>query len=100
MKEDNFTKLVDEFRKYYEKYPEISSYCEILESTPQILKVRFNRCPWAVILYSENLFYFASAYCLSDKTYTEKLLPGVTYTRSKNFIEGNNSCDHKWVYNK
>jgi hypothetical protein len=90
----------DKFREYYEKYPEISPYCEILESTQKILKARFTRCPWVEILYSEDLFHFAPAYCLSDHAYTEKLLPGVTYTRARGIVKGDNFCGHKWIYSK
>ena len=86
------------FRKYYETYPEICTYCTILESTPKTLKVRFNRCLMAEILYSEDLFYFAPAYCLSDQAFTEKLLPGVTYQRTKGIVKGDNSCDHTWIF--
>jgi hypothetical protein len=88
----------DVFRRYYEKYPEISPYCEILESTPTKLRVVYNRCPWAEILYEENLFLFAPAYCASDRAFTEKLLPGVSYSRNENIVKGHNSCHHVWCF--
>ena len=88
------------FRKYYEKYPKISSYCEIIESNSQILKVKFTRCPLNEILRDENLSKYAAAYCQSDKAFTDALLPNVKFNRTKGIIDGDKYCILSWKSKK
>jgi hypothetical protein len=86
----------DVFRKYYEAYPLISSYCEIIESNKDCLKVKFNRCPHAEILSDEDLFEFAPASCKSDIAFTEELLPGVKFSRESSIVDGDKTCIMVW----
>lgn len=88
----------DNFRAFYEVYPEKSPYCEILESSNICLKVRFNRCPHAEILSSLDLFEYAASFCLSDIAFTSKLMPGVEFTRESSVVEGEDTCVMKWEY--
>ena len=53
----------DKFREFYEEFAEKTPYCEILESTSTILKVKFIRCPFFEVLKDSNLKYMARAYC-------------------------------------
>ncbi len=87
----------DAFRRYYENYPSISPYCEVIESKPNYLKVNFHRCPVAEILYQENLFHFASAFCKSDKAFTDALLPGVKFNRNSDIVKGDIACIMSWL---
>ena len=96
--EPNTQKRFDVFRAYYEAHTKKSPYCEILESNDSCLKVRFNRCPHAEILNSLNLLEYAGSSCLSDIAFTEKLMPGVEFTRESSIVEGDNTCVMKWKY--
>jgi hypothetical protein len=89
-------KRFDTFRAFYEAHPKKSPYCEILESTNNCLKVRFNRCPHAEILTSEGLFEFAESSCLSDIAFTNKLMPGIEFTRESSIVEGDYTCVMEW----
>lgn len=93
-------KRFNTFRSNYEAYPEKSPYCEILKSTNKCLIVRFTRCPYAEILSSEGLFDFAASSCLSDSVFTDKLLPGVEFTRKSSVVKGDEACLMKWKYIK
>jgi L-2-amino-thiazoline-4-carboxylic acid hydrolase-like protein len=86
----------DKFREFYENHPKTSPYCEILESSKQLLKVVFHRCPHVEILKNEDLFEFAESSCLSDIAFTERLLPGVKFTRESSIREGSEGCIMKW----
>ena len=88
----------DAFRANYEKHPEKSPYCKILISTPELLKVRFDRCPYAEILLSMDLFEYAEGSCISDRIMTEKLMPGVKFFRETSIVEGQESCIMSWEY--
>lgn len=86
----------DAFRKFYETHPKSSPYCEIIESTSNILKVAFHRCPFAEILKDEDLFEFAESSCLSDIAFTNKLLPEVIFSRESSIVKGDSKCIMKW----
>ncbi len=86
----------DRFREFYEAHPKKSPYCDIMESSTSILKVRFNRCPHAEILMSEDLFQFANSSCLSDNVMTDSLLPGIVFSRESSIVNGSSTCIMKW----
>ena len=88
----------DKFREFYEEFAEKTPYCEILESTSTILKVKFIRCPFFEVLKDSNLEYLAHAYCLSDPAFTKNVLPGVNFSR-KHLISNNEPyCDNTWEF--
>ncbi|MHA2239567.1 MAG: L-2-amino-thiazoline-4-carboxylic acid hydrolase, partial [Candidatus Hodarchaeales archaeon] len=82
------------FRESYEQFATETPYCEIIESSPAILKVKFTRCPFNEILTDEGLADLAYAYCISDQTFTENVLPGVQFSRNHEIVTGSAYCDH------
>lgn len=88
----------DTFRKHYENYAKKSDYIRIVESTPRILKVRFDRCPFAEVLKKYKLVEFTYAACLADATFTKELLPCVSFHREHVIAKGDTFCDHTWIY--
>jgi len=86
----------DVFRKHYEVYPEVCTYCEIITSNENSLEVKFKRCPYAEILLDEDLFEFAVASCLSDEAFTMELLPGIDFSRESSIVDGASECIMKW----
>ena len=90
----------DRFRHYYGEYAHKSTYIKVVESGKNILKVRFNRCPFAEVMTEYNLSYFSYAFCLSDYAFSEKVLPGVKFQRTHEIARGDQYCDHTWTYHK
>jgi hypothetical protein len=90
----------DRFRAFYEDYAKKTPYLEIIESTPTSLKVKYNRCPFYEITLSEGLSDLAYAFCLSDQTFTEKVLPGVKFARKNVIVKNGKFCDHTWEFQK
>ena len=88
----------DKFREFYEEYAEKTPYCEIEESTPNMLKAKFLRCPFFEVLKEENLEDFGYAFCLSDPAFTEKVLPKVNFTRKHVISKGDSYCDNTWEF--
>ncbi len=86
----------NKFREHYERYPNQSPYCEVLESGSNVLKVRYNRCPLRDVLICEGLGEFAFSFCKSDATFTERLLPGVKLTRECSIVSGDKHCIMRW----
>ena len=86
------------FRDSYEQFAEKTVYCDIIESTPRILKVKFTRCPFFEVLIDQELGDLAEAFCLSDSAFTEKVLPGVVFTRNYEIVTGGDYCDHTWEF--
>ena len=75
-----------------------NSYIEIIKSQPDILEVRFERCPFDEVMREYNLTDLTHAFCLSDYAFTEALLPGVELHRTHEIAKGDKFCDHKWIF--
>ena len=88
----------DKFRVFYEDYAEKTPYLKIIETTPNILKVKYERCPFFEILKDLGLDDLAYAFCLSDPAFTEKLLPGVKFSRTNTIAKGGIYCDNTWEF--
>lgn len=88
------------FRRHYEEYAAKCPYCNIEESTPTVLKVRYTRCPFAEVLSEYNLYNFAYAFCLSDPAFTKNVLSGVKFYREHEIVKGDSYCDHTWIFTK
>ncbi|PWI48910.1 hypothetical protein CEE45_04050 [Candidatus Heimdallarchaeota archaeon B3_Heim] len=86
------------FRESYVQFASETPYCEIIESASTILKVKFTRCPFYEILTDEGLADLAYAYCISDQTFTENVLPGVQFSRNHEIVTGSAYCDHIWEF--
>lgn len=90
----------DVFRQHYRQASLKSPYCQIIKSTPEILEVRYDRCPFAEVAVKYNVFKLAYAFCLSDYEFTKNVLPGVDFQRKHEIIKEDRFCDHKWVFIK
>ncbi|MFA5839232.1 MAG: L-2-amino-thiazoline-4-carboxylic acid hydrolase [Candidatus Margulisiibacteriota bacterium] len=90
----------DKFRKHYLDYAGKTDYIKIINSKKDILEVRYDRCPFAELMTQYGLAAYASAFCLSDKAFTEKVLPGVEFIRSHEIVKGDAFCDHAWIFNE
>ncbi len=90
----------DKFRRFYEEYAEKTPYLKIIESTPSILKVKYERCPIVEILEDMDLADLAYAFCLSDPAFTQNVLPGVKFSRTGEIARGGAYCDNSWEYKK
>jgi hypothetical protein len=90
----------DAFKKHYEQLAQESEYLEVLESTPAILKVRFNRCPFSEVMDDYNLTDMTTAFCMSDLSFTQELLKGVQFSRTQVIAEGDKFCDPTWTFQK
>ena len=88
----------DKFRRHYGEYAKNSDYIKIIKSTPNMLKVQYNRCPFSELMAEYDLSDLAYAFCLSDYVFTEKVLPNVKLQRSHVIIKGDKCCDHTWTY--
>ncbi len=88
----------DKFRVYYEEYAQNTPYLEIIESNSRTLRVKYNRCPFYEILKENDLEDLAYAFCLSDPAFTEKVLPGVRFTRSQEIAMKGTYCDNTWEF--
>jgi hypothetical protein len=84
------------FCNYYKEYPKISPYCNIISVSDNELIVEFERCPLHEMLTNNNLDYYTSAYCKSDKVFTDIHMPNVKFSRSVCIAEGGKSCIMKW----
>jgi len=93
-------KRFDCFREFYEEHSKKTPYLEILESTPSVLRVKYNRCPFFEILSDYNLEELAYSFCLSDPAFTKEVLPGVKFSRSCEIAKGFQYCDNTWEYGK
>jgi len=89
----------DMFRKKHEEIAMNIEYRNVLESSPNLLRVVFFRCPFAEIMNEHGLKELTTTFCLSDFSYTEEVLPGVTLTRNSVIAEGNDCCENIWIYN-
>lgn len=96
--EEGTQERFDKFRQHYEKYAQKSDYIKIIKSTPQILKIHYNRCPFSEIMAEYNLSDLAYAFCQSDYVFTKKVLPNVKLQRDNVIIKGDKYCDHTWIY--
>lgn len=90
----------DAFREHYEQYAGKSCYLDIVESRSDLLKVCYRRCPFSEVLDAYGISEFSRAFCLSDYAFTKKVLPGVTFHRTREIAKGDNCCDHTWVFRK
>ena len=88
----------DKFRELHRAGANKSNYIDIVESSPEVLKIRFSRCPFFEVMVVYGLLEFSSAYCLSDYAFTEECLPGVKFSRNHEIVKGDNYCDHTWMY--
>ena len=90
----------DHFREHYENYALNCEYIHIVQSSTDILKVRYTRCPFVEIMTDFGLHDFSRAFCLSDYEFTRHTLPGVVFTRTQEIASGGGFCDHTWSYKK
>jgi len=90
----------DKFRQFYEEYAEKTPYLKIIESTPNILRVKYERCPFVEILKDMDLDDLAYAFCLSDPAFTQNVLPGVKFSRTGEIARGAAYCDNMWEFEK
>jgi len=88
----------NQFREYYEGYAKKVPYVEVIESNTKILRLKFNRCPFFEILIDLELDDLAYPFCLSDYAFTEKVLPGVKFSRAHEITKGDQCCDPTWEY--
>ena len=84
------------FRKNYADHCQAKGYCEVVVSSRDELVVKFNRCPFAEVLYEKKLFQYAPAFCLSDIKFTEVYLPEVTFSRESSIVNGASKCIMRW----
>lgn len=96
--EEGTQERFDKFRHHYEEYAQKSDYIKIIKSTPHILKIHYDRCPFSEIMAEYNLSDLAYAFCLSDYIFTKKVLPNVKLQRENVIIKGDKYCDHTWIY--
>lgn len=88
----------DRFKESYERFSEETPYCEVIESSPQILRVKYTRCPFYEILTDQGLEELAYAFCLSDPSFTKRVLPCVIFSREHEIVKGGKYCDHTWKF--
>ena len=98
--EEGSQERFNKFRRFYEEYAEKTPYLKIIESTPIILKVKYERCPFVEILRDMDLAELAYAFCLSDPAFTQNVLPGVKFSRTGEIARGAAYCDNIWEYKK
>jgi hypothetical protein len=90
----------DKFRQHYEEYARKSGYISVLASKSNVLRVRFERCPFAELMTEYDLGDFSYAFCLSDYVFSKKVLPGVKFRRMHEIVRGDKYCDHEWTFHK
>ena len=90
----------DKFRQHYEDYARNSTYLTVIRSKPDLLSVRFDRCPFAEVMAEHGVGDLSYAFCLSDYAFTDKLLPGVKLYRTHEIVKGDQFCDHTWIFQK
>ncbi len=90
----------DKFRQFYEEYAEKTPYLKIIESKPNILRVKYERCPFLEVLEEMDLGEFAYGFCLADPAFTQNVLPKVRFSRTGEISQGNDYCDNTWEYEK
>ena len=88
----------DKFREFYEEHAKNTPYLKIIESNPNFLSVRFERCPFYEILIENDIQELGFSFCLSDLAFTKKLLPGVKFSRTSEIAKGGAYCDNNWEY--
>lgn len=90
----------DKFRQHYEGYARKSGYISVLTSKSDVLRVRFERCPFAELMTEYDLGDLSYAFCLSDYAFSKKVLPGVKFRRMHEIVRGDKYCDHEWTFHK
>jgi len=90
----------DMFKQHYEEYARKSGYIRVLASKSNVLRVRFERCPFAEVMTEYNLSDLSRAFCLSDYAFSKKVLPGVKFRRMHEIVRGDKYCDHEWTFHK
>lgn len=88
----------DRFRRHYKEGARRSSYFRIIESKPDLVRVQYKRCPFSEVMKENDLEDLSYAYCLSDAAFTERLFPGVKFSRKHVIIKGDRYCDHTWIF--
>lgn len=96
--EEGSQERFNKFRRFYEDYASKTSYLEIIKSNKNILKVKYNRCPFFEVCKVNGLQDLVYAFCLSDPGFTRKVLPNVTFSREKVIAKGDNYCDNTWNF--
>jgi len=95
----NSQERFDKFRHFYEEHAKKTHYLKIIKSTPKLLQVQYERCPFYEILKENDIPELAYAFCLSDLAFTEKVLPGVKFSRTSEIANGGLYCDNTWEFN-
>lgn len=88
----------DVFRSHYELMASKSTYCQVVESSPSIFKIKYTRCPFYEVMLKYHLSDMAYAFCLSDAAFTEKVLPKVRFQRDQVIATGGEYCNHTWHF--
>ena len=90
----------DKFREHYRDYAGKKNYIKIIRSDPNILEVRFDRCPFVEVMAEYGLSGFSCAFCLSDSAFTKEILPGVKFQRNCEIAKGDKFCNPTWLFRK
>ena len=72
---------------------------EIVEDTPQAFEVKVTECLWAKTfreIEAAEIGYLLS--CYPDYASCQGFNPKITMTRSKTIMQGDNYCNHRWVW--
>ena len=96
--EEGTQERFDKFRSFYEDYAKKTPYLKIIKSTPEILEVKYERCPFYEVLNDIGFKDLAYAFCLSDPVFTKNVLPGVKFSRSNVIAKNGPYCDNKWTF--
>lgn len=69
----------------------------LLERTPETLKYKVTRCPWATEYRKQNAAAFGFALvCASDEGFCKGLNPAIRFRRTKTLMQGDDCCDHAY----
>ena len=72
---------------------------EIVEDTPQAFEVKVAECLWAKTfreIGAADIGYLLI--CHPDYAYCQGFNPKITMSRSKTLMQGDNDCNHRWVW--
>jgi hypothetical protein len=72
---------------------------EILEDTDRVLQVRYTECIYADIFREENAHDIGyAAFCHGDFSIFSALDPRITLVRTKTLMQGDDCCDHRFIW--
>ena len=72
---------------------------EIIEDTDKVLQVKYTECIYAEIFREENAQDIGyAAFCHGDFAIFSALDPRITLIRTKTLMQGDDCCDHRFVW--